>query len=37
LLVLLEASGVSLSEVMDELAGRMQEGGLDEKASRKRP
>jgi phosphoribosyl-ATP pyrophosphohydrolase len=37
LLVLLEASGVALSEVMEELAERMQEGGLEEKASRKRP
>ena len=37
LVVLLEASGISLSEVMDELAERMKEGGIDEKASRKRP
>jgi phosphoribosyl-ATP pyrophosphohydrolase len=37
LLVLLEAGGVALSEVMDELADRMKHGGLEEKASRKRP
>jgi phosphoribosyl-ATP pyrophosphohydrolase len=35
LLVLLEASGIELSQVMDELAHRMREGGLEEKASRK--
>lgn len=37
LLVLLEASGVELAQVMEELAGRMDEGGFEEKASRKRP
>jgi phosphoribosyl-ATP pyrophosphohydrolase len=37
LLVLLEASKVSLSEVLAELAVRMKQSGLDEKASRKRP
>jgi phosphoribosyl-ATP pyrophosphohydrolase len=37
LVVLLEASGVELSLVMDELARRMREGGLEESVSRKRP
>jgi phosphoribosyl-ATP pyrophosphohydrolase len=37
LLVLLEACRVPLSSVMDELAGRMGESGIDEKRSRKRP
>ncbi len=35
LLVLLEASGIGLDEVMAELAGRMGTSGLEEKASRK--
>jgi len=35
LLVVLEASGVGLDDVMIELAGRMDRSGLDEKASRK--
>ena len=33
-LVLLEASGVTLSEVVDELAGRRGKTGLEEKAAR---
>jgi phosphoribosyl-ATP pyrophosphohydrolase len=37
LLVLLEASGVSLAEVMEELAARTSQGGLEETGSRKRP
>jgi phosphoribosyl-ATP pyrophosphohydrolase len=36
-LVLLEACGLPLTEVLVELSGRMDRGGLDEKASRKRP
>lgn len=36
-LVLLEACGLPLTEVLVELSGRMNQGGLDEKASRKRP
>lgn len=36
LLVLLDISGVSLSEVMDELASRTARTGLEEKASRPR-
>ena len=36
LLVVLEARGVKLSEVEDELAKRTAQSGLDEKASRKR-
>ena len=35
--MLLEAGGVSLAEVMEVLDQRMREGGLGEKASRKRP
>lgn len=34
LLVLLRATGVSLDQVMDELDGRFQQSGLEEKASR---
>jgi phosphoribosyl-ATP pyrophosphohydrolase len=34
LLVLLQSRGVPLSEVMAELEGRMQRGGLSEKAAR---
>jgi phosphoribosyl-ATP pyrophosphohydrolase len=37
LLVLIEAGGVGLAEVMDELEGRMKSGGLAPHASRKRP
>jgi phosphoribosyl-ATP pyrophosphohydrolase len=37
LLVLLEATGVPLSDVLTELAGRMKQTGIEEKASRKRP
>ena len=37
LVVLLEACRVPLSGVMEELAARMGESGLDEKRSRKRP
>jgi phosphoribosyl-ATP pyrophosphohydrolase len=36
-LVLLEVSDLSLSEVLTELADRMKQSGLEEKASRKRP
>jgi phosphoribosyl-ATP pyrophosphohydrolase len=36
-LVLLEACGLSLTDVLAELSGRMSQTGLDEKASRKRP
>ncbi len=37
LLVLLEASGVTLAEVMEELAGRTGQSGIEEMGSRKRP
>ncbi|HEY7747736.1 MAG TPA: phosphoribosyl-ATP diphosphatase [Aestuariivirgaceae bacterium] len=37
LLVLMEATDTSLNEVLSELDRRMQQSGLDEKASRKRP
>lgn len=37
LVVLLEACGVRFEDVMDELAVRMNQSGLDEKSSRKRP
>lgn len=37
LLVLLEATRTPLSEVLTELESRMQQSGIDEKASRKRP
>jgi phosphoribosyl-ATP pyrophosphohydrolase len=36
-LVLLQACDLPLTEVLAELDGRMKQGGLDEKASRKRP
>ena len=37
LVVLLEACGVKLHDVMDELSARMGKSGFDEKAARKRP
>ena len=36
-LVLLEACSLPVTEVLVELSDRMNQGGLDEKASRKRP
>jgi phosphoribosyl-ATP pyrophosphohydrolase len=37
LLVLLEAAGVDLADVLDELAARQQRSGIAEKASRGKP